>query len=146
YAGVGDAIALDEQGLRFAWRGIGFEDGTVVIGIHEVVEISCETDNNSTTLKILTNRDDLKQDLTLISYLRQGRLKDIAARLNAMRDKAKVSGIGLPIPLAASTAETETLINAIQQLTTAVTKLTGSMGRFSPVDGTRRPIQTNKRL
>jgi hypothetical protein len=148
YAGVGDAIALDEHGLRFAWFGIGIE-GTVVIGVHEVVEVICEKNDKAfipyTELRILTSRDDLKGDLYLQSYFRQDRLKEIAARLNAMRDKAKVSGIAAPIPQAATAAETDSLIIAIQQLTIAVTKLTGSMRRFSPADGRRRPIRKNRR-
>jgi hypothetical protein len=148
YAGVGDAIALDEQGLRFAWFGIGIEPSTVVIGVHEVVEISCEKNDKAylpyTRLKILTNRD-LKGDLVLFAFFRDERLKDIVARLKAMREQARASGIAAPIPLAPAATEIEVLITAIQQLTTAVTKLTCSMRRFSPADGRRRPIRKDKR-
>src|SRR5689334_4834902 len=139
YAGVIGAIALDEQGLRFAWAGT--DEGTLIISVDEVVEVVCEKSEKpilATIFKILTNRDDIKEDLQLISLFRQDELKDIAARLNAMRNRARAIGTAAPIPPAAT--ETETLVVAIQQLTAAVTTLTGSMRRFPPADARRRSV------
>ena len=139
------AIALDEQGLRFAWTG-GKDEDVLIIGVDEVVEVICEKGEKpilATIFKILTNRDDL-EDLQFISF-NQDRLRDIAARLNAMRNKAGAGGIAAPVPSAATAAETDTLITAIQQLTAAVTTLTGSMRGFTPSDGRRRPIRRNMR-
>jgi hypothetical protein len=147
YAGVFNAIALDGHALRFAWTG---PEGPIIIGANEVVGISCEDGTlgksaGYTELKILTNRDDVNEDISLVSFFRQDKLKEIAARLTAMKDKAKANNaaMAVAVPVAASKAltENERLTNSIERLTAAVTRLTTLMGRVPPPSGRRRPIR-----
>jgi hypothetical protein len=145
YAGVFNAIALDDHALRFAWTG---SEGPIIIGANEVVGISCEDatlgKSRYTELKILTNRDDFNEDLSLVSFFRQDKLKEIAARLTAMKDKAKANSaamaVAVPVAAAKALTENERLTDAIERLTVAVTRLTTLMGRVPPPSGRRRPI------
>jgi len=148
YAGVFNAIALDDHALRFAWTFAWTgSEGPIIIGANEVIQISCEdatlVKSRYTELKILTNRDDFNEDLTLVSFFRQDKLKEIAARLTAMKDKAKANGAALTVavPVAAAKAENERLTDAIERLTVAVTRLTTLMRRLPPPSGRRRPIR-----
>jgi hypothetical protein len=146
YAGVFNAIALDGHAPRFAWTG---SEGPLIIGANEIVGISCEDGtlgkSRYTELKILTNRDDVNEDISLVSFFRQDKLKEIAARLTAMKDKAKANNaaMAVAVPVAASKAltENERLTNSIERLTAAVTRLTTLMGRVPPPSGRRRPIR-----
>jgi hypothetical protein len=146
YAGVFNAIALDGHAPRFAWTG---SEGPLIIGANEIVGISCEDEtlgkSRYTELKILTNRDDVNEDISLVSFFRQDKLKEIAARLTAMKDKAKANNaaMAVAVPVAASKAltENERLTNSIERLTAAVTRLTTLMGRVPPPSGRRRPIR-----
>jgi hypothetical protein len=143
YAGVVNAIALDEHALRFAWTG---SEGPIIIGANEVLEIRCEDatlgKGRYTELKILTNRD-FNEDLSFVSFFRRDKLKEIAARLTAMKDKAKANGapMTVAVPVAAANAENERLTEAIERLTVAVTRLTTLMGRVRTTSGRRRPIR-----
>jgi len=92
-----------------------------------------------------TNRDDFNEDLSLVSFFRQDKLKEIAARLTAMRDKAKANSaamaVAAPVAAAQVLTENERLTDAIERLTVAVTRLTTLMGRLRSPTGRRRPIR-----
>jgi hypothetical protein len=146
YAGVFEAIALDEDALRFAWKNL---DGVLTVSAHEVVEISCEDVEKlvpHSKLTILTNKEGSESELTLFSFFRRDRLKSIAARLKAMQDRAKTNGVMAHAAPAASVAEpkalteNEQLTRAIERLTVAVTRLTALMGHAPPA-GKCRPIR-----
>jgi hypothetical protein len=106
YAGVFNAIALDGHTPRFAWTG---SEGPIIIGANEIVGISCEDGtlgkSRYTELKILTNREDVNEDISLVSFFRQDKLKEMAARLTAMKDKAKANSAAMAVtgPVAATT-------------------------------------------
>jgi len=146
YAGVFEAIALDEDELFFVWKN---PDGLHVITAQEVVEISCEDLEKPvphSKLTILTDQEDPASELTLYSFFRQDKLKAIAARLKAMRDKAKTDGAMAHAAPEACVAEpkalteNEQLTRAIERLTVAVTRLTALMGHAAPA-GKRRAIR-----
>jgi hypothetical protein len=169
YVGFSGAIALDEKSLRFA--AIGEDEGALIIGADEIIEARCEQTALGTPegpkmpyvmLTILTTNDALP-NYSLTSVFRTGELKELALRLNAMRDHAKVkssapaitSGVvesGVPTQSSAVTsgavesnvaAQDEPLAKAIEQLAQAVTKLSDELRNLSPMIDRRKSTRKN---